>query len=129
MRQFFSYALNDPLKNLLCYLFRTTSTYLRGAAKLKMTVLNFEGWAIGFIANQRFPFLHFEHISTTCVHYLLSQVEGHLLYLFLTLLFVDWLFFPNNVKVFLVLIVLIISCLVCFVFFAFSFALTRLVRE
>ncbi|MGH8333711.1 MAG: GtrA family protein [Pseudomonas fluorescens] len=96
VRQFLRYALVGALTNLCGYAVYLLLTSLWGAPKLTMTLLYSVGALIGFIANRRFTFRHDGHIGMAGIRYLLVQLSGYLLNLFLLMLFVDWLGFSHQ---------------------------------
>lgn len=129
LRQFFTYALIGVLINFLGYAIYLILTYLWGAPKLTMTALYFVGASIGFFANRRFTFRHDGGIGVTGVRYLLAQVAGYMLNLFL-LLFVDWFDFPHQIVQAIAIVVVAIFLFVVLRLFVFvpSLEVTEVVR-
>lgn len=117
--QFYRYALAGILTNILGYVAYIFLTYLWGAPKVTMTTLYLVGVLTTFFINRRFTFLHDGNIGATGVRYLLVQVLGYLLNLFLLVIFVDWLGLPHQIvqaTAMLVVAIFLFSMLRIFVF-------------
>lgn len=95
-RQFLNYVLIGLMTNFLGYALYLFLTYLWGAPKLTMTALYFVGASISFFANRRFTFRHDGQIGVASFRYLLVQLAGYLLNLFLLIVFVDWFGFAHQ---------------------------------
>lgn len=119
-QQFFRYALIGVLTNLCGYIIYLLLTHLWGAPKLTMTLLYSVGALIGFIANRRFTFRHDGHIGKAGIRYLLVQLAGYVLNLFLLTLFVDWLNFAHQLVQAIAIIVVAIFLFVLSRVFVFA---------
>lgn len=108
------------LTNVFGYALYISLTHLWDAPKLTMTALYSVGASIGFLANRRFAFRHDGGIAVTGVRYLLVQVAGYLLNLFLLFLFVDLFGFPHQIVQGMAIIVVAIFLFVVFRVFVFA---------
>lgn len=120
LRQFFRYALIGILTNLFGYALYLLLTYLWDAPKLTMTLLYTVGTLIGFMLNRRFTFRHDGHIGIAGIRYLLAQLAGYLLNLFMLVLFVDWLGFSHQIVQAIAIVVVAIFLFVMFRLFVFT---------
>lgn len=97
IRQIFSFVLIGVLTNLFGYGIYILLTYLGIPPKLTVTILYPIGAAIGFFANRRFTFQHNGHIGAAGIRYLIVQLLGYLLNIFMLAFFVDRLGFPHQI--------------------------------
>jgi putative flippase GtrA len=114
--QLFKYTLIGVLTNLLGYIIYLVLTNLGGSPKITMTALYAVGVGISFFANRRFTFQHKGHLGVTGYRYLIVQLLGYLLNLFLLLFFVDWLGYSHQ----------LIQAIAVFVVAGFLFVLFRI---
>jgi putative flippase GtrA len=95
--QFFRYALNGIAINFLGYLAYLFLTNLWGSPKLIMTALYLPSALITFFVNRRLTFQHDGKIGEAGLRFMLAQILGYLLNLFLLIILVDWLELPHQI--------------------------------
>lgn len=119
IRQIFSFILIGILANLFGYGIYISLTYLGIPPKLAVTILYPIGATIGFLANRRFTFQHNGHIGMAGIRYLIVQLLGYLLNIFMLAFFVDRLGFPHQIIEALAIVVVAIFLFVSSRLFVF----------
>ncbi|MGN6580943.1 MAG: GtrA family protein [Bordetella sp.] len=97
LRQIFSFVLIGVLTNLIGYGIYILLTYYGVTPKFTVTILYPIGATIGFFANRRFTFQHNGRMGVAGVRYLVVQILGYLLNIFMLAFFVDKLGFPHQI--------------------------------
>lgn len=87
--KFIRYSLVGFFTNLIGYGIYLIFTYLGVTPKSTITVLYFFGALLGFFANRRFTFNYDGDVFLAVCRYVIAQILGYLLNLFILFLFVD----------------------------------------
>ena len=95
-QQLISFAVIGILSNIGGYGLYLLLTYMGATPIITISILYPVGAVIGFFANRRFTFRHNGYFGRAVMRYILSQIFGYLLNLFMLLVFVNWFGFAHQ---------------------------------
>lgn len=116
----FKYGITGLLNNGLGYCLYLLGTYMGLQPKLAVTILYGVGATISFFVNKKFTFAHHGNHLSSGAKYILVQLGGYSLNLFLLIVFSEYLGYPHQFVQAISIFVVAAYLYLCFSLFVFA---------